>query len=740
MSRRPDRGRALFYTRDSGGEHETTPGPYVNWARQQADRYGLHFDGTPERIKAMIDDGRAVDGDLFLDYGVKGNRLSRPALDALFRAVREDLHVSHVLIPTRDRLARPDDALDAIRLETELRTAGVTLVFMDKIAPPLTKGGRRELVETIADLIDYDKAGKFRQDLARRILSSQIALAAGGYSTGGRPPYGFRRWLVGPDGTMVRQLDEGESVKKPGHHVVWQPTAEAELEVCLRILEMLERMPASRVAAALTGEGIPSPGAGRGRRDRGVDHVTSGVWHQDTILGIARNPLIVAVVSYGRRSVGDQLRFTPEGPRPLGEADFRTDGHPKAVANPAGVRIEAPAHFEPLVDPGRHRRLLQDLDERAGTQRRKPRSQDPARNPLGCRVFDMACGWPLYRTSSKGPTSYKYKCGLYMQSHGQACRCNQVAGEEAAAFVLHAVRQRVLAPAVTDWLAAKIRVLAEAERAAGVDPSALVRKQAEVAELERQLDIAGRNLALAEDEHQRHAMSGFFNDLRARRERLAAEFRAEESMAPAPLDVEAEVRAAMAQLEDLNALAADAANGPALGELFRRLDAKLYLRFREEPWGQRVVNRVAGGVLTFGSAPPPIPLYDGPTSRRQVLGTTPPAGVVPAGVTIPGESASPPREGGSVGNVSHGDPRPQPPGRSAVNPGRGTCASLRSQSADSRLRYHLVGQTLSGRRTVTPPAQDPHPGCHGFGLDPVSHGGTLSRRGVGENEAHHRRL
>ena len=31
-SQRPSLGRGLFYTRDSGGEHETTPGEYVRWA------------------------------------------------------------------------------------------------------------------------------------------------------------------------------------------------------------------------------------------------------------------------------------------------------------------------------------------------------------------------------------------------------------------------------------------------------------------------------------------------------------------------------------------------------------------------------------------------------------------------------------------------------------------------------------------------------------------------------------
>ena len=82
-------------------------------------------------------------------------------------------------------------------------------------------------------------------------------------------------------------------------------------------------MPASRVAARLTAEGVPTPDAGRTRVDGGVRHATSGVWNQPTITNIARNPLLRAVVSYGRRSMGDQVRFSPEGPRILDDADLR---------------------------------------------------------------------------------------------------------------------------------------------------------------------------------------------------------------------------------------------------------------------------------------------------------------------------------------------------------------------------------------------------------------------------------
>ena len=86
----------------------------------------------------------------------------------------------------------------------------------------------------------------------------------------------------------------------------------------------------------------------------------------------------------------------------LNDPDFRADGKAKVVQNPASAQIQAPVavQFEPLLDPSRREQLLATLDARAGSQRGKPRSQDPARNPLGCRIFDLNCTWPMYRCSA----------------------------------------------------------------------------------------------------------------------------------------------------------------------------------------------------------------------------------------------------------------------------------------------------------------------------------------------------
>jgi hypothetical protein len=55
-----------------------------------------------------------------------------------------------------------------------------------------------------------------------------------------------------------------------------------------------------------------------------------------------------------------------------------------------------------------------------------------------------------------------------------------------------------------------------------------------------------------------------------------------------------------------------------VAELFSRLNARLFVRFQERPRGRRAVNVLVGGVLTFGSAPPLVRLYAGPTDRRVI--------------------------------------------------------------------------------------------------------------------------
>lgn len=263
---------------------------------------------------------------------------------------------------------------------------------MNATLVPLRRGQRQNVGEVITACIDYEASGKFRDELAEKMLYAQLQLASKGFTTGGRAPFGFRRHLVRDDGAAVRRLADGEIVRQKGHHVVWLPGPDEELDLIRRILKLLETVPASRVAKMLNAEGIPSPDAGRRRKDLGVEHAVSGLWHGTMITNIARNPLLRATTSYGRRSMGDRRRFSPSGPRLVEDGDFCEDEKPKVIRNPGSEWINANARFEPIVPVDQTDHLSKILDGRSGTQKGKPRSRDPEKNPLGARVFDMECG------------------------------------------------------------------------------------------------------------------------------------------------------------------------------------------------------------------------------------------------------------------------------------------------------------------------------------------------------------
>jgi hypothetical protein len=366
----------------------------------------------------------------------------------------------------------------------------------------------------ITTAVEYDRAGEDRRDLAQKIIDAQIALAKAGYCTGGAP-FGFRRCLVRTDGTRVRVLEDGEHVRTRGQHVVWEPGPAQKFEIRQRILQMLTKMPATQVARQLTAEGVPSPDAGRCRTDSGVEHEVSGTWHSTTIVSIGRHPINRALMPYGRRSMGDKLRFSADGPRELEEVDYRHDGKPKVVANSVEAIVVGQAKFEPLISDDASEELDRILNERAGTQRGKPRSRDPERNPLGARIFDLACGWPMYRQPHNG--SWRYVCGLYYQAHAQRCNHNTVDGPQIVRFVLAFVRKRIADRRLMAKVEQRLEAIAAAQGQR--DPGAEAHDAARVklAELDRQIALAPKNLALAETEAQRQALAQVFNELQARR-------------------------------------------------------------------------------------------------------------------------------------------------------------------------------------------------------------------------------
>lgn len=610
---RSSQGRALFYHRDSGGKHDQTLPEYVDWARKRAHDLGLTFDGTGSHILEMVKHKQVVSGDLYLDYGISGKQFSRPGLSELQKAITSDRTISHILIARRDRLFRPDDPFDAVKFEEQLRELGVTIVYTNKTLVPLEKGRRRALDERLIGMVEFDETGRFRTELARKMIFSHARLAKNGHSAGGRAPYGFRRWLMDSDDQPVRELGDGEVVRLAGHHVAWLPGPEQEVATILRIVELIPRMPATQIAKLLTSEGVPTPDAGRLRTDQGVVHSSTGVWHSTTVTNIVRNSLLGGMTSYGRRSMGDQLRHSENGPRELEAADWRIDKQPKVIQNPKEMIITAKASFTPLVEPTAHQALVNLLDQRGTSQRGKPRSKDPARNPLGCRIVDLNCSFPMYRAPYNG--SFRYVCAMYTQSHGARCSHNHIDGLTATRFALAAIRQRICLPSSIEKLEKLIRKRASQELQSTSNQTELKSRRAELDRIRCDIDRAGENLARANDDFQFNQISKFIEKLRTSESVCLTEIATLDRQSMSASNLETELAAALSLVRDLEKLAAADQNLGGLSQLFQQLNLQLFLRFQPVKKKKRVENKLAGGILTLGNAPAPIEPYSGPMGR-----------------------------------------------------------------------------------------------------------------------------
>jgi hypothetical protein len=182
-------------------------------------------------------------------------------------------------------------------------------------------------------------------------------------------------------------------------------------------------------------------------------------------------------------------------------------------------------------------------------------------------------------------------------------------------------------------------------------------KEAARAGVRAQLDTVGRNLGLAATPAQYQAVAALFEELTGQEKALEAEVLALRRQAGEGRDAEAEAAAALALLGRLSEWAARAEDYAAVGELFRQVNVRLFARFRPVRVKKRLLNKLVGGVVTFGSSAPPVAIYGGPTAREKL--TSPAAG----GAAGPGDPGSPavakpfgPAQGGeSLGNVSRGD-------------------------------------------------------------------------------------
>jgi DNA invertase Pin-like site-specific DNA recombinase len=614
MPARP-KNHALIYLRRSSDRQEISLQAQLDWALREAERHGLAVDASIEHLHRMQREELSALGSLRIDDGITGADLSRPGFLALIDDATADKSVSHLMIYRRDRLARPEDASKMVSTEKELRTAGITIVFADCVAPAMERG-QSNLAEDIAMMLGYYESGDFLRKHSERVIQAQRHLARDGCRTGGNAPYGFVRALCDASGNVVEELVPGRQVSQPGCRVRIVPKDETKIAVWVMILELREKgYGYKRIAAHLNGLGIPSPGAESVRTDHGSRHKVSGKWGPNTVKALCENRAILGLQDYGRRSEGAHRRLGKDGHRLLDEADRDLADRPRTVLNDPSLLITASTGSPAQFDPARWEQLHQQSLERGKSQRGIPRAKDPARFPLSCRIIDLTggCGAVMYGYKHGGRPLYV--CGAYMRSAAALCEHNKVDAEAVLRFTLNTLRELVERRGGREKLRLLLEQKAQASELSDQQDTLdleIGRLEATLSKRSAEIETAQHRMARESDDARYEALAREFDQMHADVAQLEMhlESRRRAAAASGPATVAEEVEAAMLLFDDITRITTDDRARAEINPMLVKLGLRLGLNFAQQIKGKkRVVRGLVGGVLTFDDSRLGVPLH-----------------------------------------------------------------------------------------------------------------------------------
>lgn len=603
-------GRGIVYIRRSRSKQEKSLKQQLAWAIERA-----HADEVELRVKhgdetRAIRKGVHVLGDLYLDDAITGADLNRPGFLAFIRRAKEDSVITHVFFWKRDRFARPEEALHAVELEKSIRCAEKTVVTSTGQFPPIADR-QNSMGDDIQMLIEYSEAGRFRPDLAQKVLRAAAANAESGYSTGRRAPYGFGRFLVDVETRQVkRRLEDKETTGKEGCKVLILPGDAPEdrrkLRVVRRIaLEYHDGLGGLQaIAARLNADGIPSPDAGRKRNGRPV----SGKWTISSVREVLEQPLYIGKVPWARHGEGAVYRYDrtkAERARKLTPAETEPDGG-NGLARKLSKRekedwvlVSSPIPYKPIVSEDiwqANYRKLRDRGSKGQGRRGVPRCSDPNKYPL--RVVCGMCGQPMQGTRHDGVRVFS--CSTYLNTNAKKCAHNWIERDRVVAFVVNAVRESLSADGQKDALRKVIRRWLKHDKGSRTAVDKDIRDlEAKLASVERQRQQAYRDKLEAEREETRRDAERAYDDLMKEYRAVSEKLENLKSRAGNLAgDSESQVKACLSVLKRLHLFLGRVPDN-LLRRTFEALGARLTVDFERTKEGRRKTVPV-GGRLELG--------------------------------------------------------------------------------------------------------------------------------------------
>ncbi len=242
----------------------------------------------------------------FVDRARSGTtQAGREGLQALLHAAQAKAF-DVVVVYKFDRLGR--NFVETLTLLQDLERLGIRVTSATEGGTPLV----RNILLSVAD--DYSRQlGKVVRDGMR-----ETALA--GYSTGGAPPYGYRRH-------EILDAEKRDRRGQPIRKVLWV-VEEAKAPVVRQIFSRyLEGKGFKRIAMALNEEGLPGP--------------CGGTWAPSAIREILHNPTYAGLRAFGRvRKVRLPTGRRSKRPRPEAEWTVVPNAHPAIVTLDLWQRVQ----------------------------------------------------------------------------------------------------------------------------------------------------------------------------------------------------------------------------------------------------------------------------------------------------------------------------------------------------------------------------------------------------------------
>lgn len=236
---------------------------------------------------------------VYSDAGISGLTFeNRPGLRSLISdAEAGPLPFQVLVVLDVSRWGRFQNVDEGAYYEHLLLRSGVRMVYcaepFDNDDTPIT---------TIIKSLKRAMAAEFSRELSRKVSAGKRRIASHGYRCGGCPGYGFRRVILGKDGSALRIAERGDWGAAHSGRTTLQLGPAEEVAAVRRLYRLyaVERLRMAEIASILNLEGHPPP--------------SSDAWTSRHVGGILRNEKYCGTIVFGMVSQFLSTKRTPVDP------------------------------------------------------------------------------------------------------------------------------------------------------------------------------------------------------------------------------------------------------------------------------------------------------------------------------------------------------------------------------------------------------------------------------------------